>query len=263
MKKIFIYISELDYSMHICSELELGKFEKEQNKQINVSPKLKIKPWSLICNIEFPREQSAVYFKHFLQTKHGIKFAYQNLFFNPLFELKKLLAVLPKSVHVFVLGGLALDGYLGEYTRPHNDADLICWRKDAKTVKNALIKLGYKVREHCLEDNPQIPYYIETDEDNPTITFFIIDEAPNNSFKFNSINLHKIFSKEYLEHKRVSLEGVGFTPVSLLFLDYLNKEGAKGLAKIKKNNPKLYKILGVKIANNKNDRKLINKLLKK
>lgn len=260
MKKIYILVSELNYSLHICtSKSDFDNFLKKQNKPIRVSSELTIKPWSLLCNIEFPREQSVEHFNQFLKTKLGDEFARQYLFFNPLHELKKLLTVLPKSARVFVLGGLALDGYLGKYTRPHNDADLICWRKDVKAVKNALEKLGYGVREHYFEESPKIPYLLETDEDNPTISFFIIDEAPNNSFKFK----REVLPKKYLGNKKVILENVEFTPVSLLFLDYLNKEGAKGLVKIKKNNPKLYKILGVKIFNNKNDRKLILGLMKK
>jgi hypothetical protein len=258
MKTIHVLISEMDSSFHACSsKAELDRFEKTRNKPIRVSPQLTIKPWSPLCNIEFPRERSVDHFNDFLHTKSGIEFANRHLCFNPLYELKKLLALLPKSVRVYVLGGLALDGYLGAYTRPHNDADLICWRKDIQTIRRALKKLGYGIKEHCFDDDPKRPYMLETDEDNPTISFFVIDKAPNSSFRFK----RDVLPEKYLGHDKVNLEGVEFAPVGLPFLHYLNTEGAKSLRRIKQNNPKLYSGLGVKIANNRNDRKMIKRLL--
>ena len=128
MKTIYVFMSEMDNSTLICNSDNLDKFNQSKNKTIKVSPQLQIKPWSLIGQFEFQREQTANEFEQFLKTKNGIEFIDKHIFFNPLTELKKLLAVLPKSSQLYVMGGFSLDGHLGKFTRKHNDVDVICWR---------------------------------------------------------------------------------------------------------------------------------------
>lgn len=152
MTAIHLFVSEIDNSLRVITDKELVAFENKQNKAIRISPKLKIKPWSSVCMLSFPRKQTAQEFKLFLETGAGAAFAKRHLFFDPLAELKKLLAVLPKSCQVYVMGGLALDAHAGKLTRPHNDADLICWRKDVNVVRTALRKIDYKVRGNYSQD---------------------------------------------------------------------------------------------------------------
>ncbi|OGH66727.1 MAG: hypothetical protein A2983_00575 [Candidatus Magasanikbacteria bacterium RIFCSPLOWO2_01_FULL_40_15] len=126
---------------------------------------------------------------------------------NPLSELKRLLAVLPKSCPIYVMGGFALDGHLGKLTRKHNDVDLICWRKDVNIIKKVLERIGYKVREKYDKNNPKLPILLETDEENPAMDVKIIDEQPNNSFTFHfNTPGQQIFSKKMLGSSQVSLD---------------------------------------------------------
>jgi hypothetical protein len=159
------------------------------------------------------------------------------------------------------MGGLALNGYCGEITRIHNDLDLICWRKDIKTAQNALNKIGYKIRVDYFNDKPKIPYRFETDEENPAISFNIIDERPNNSFAIYFNSNEQIYPKGFLGPVKVFLDDMNFKAVDLKLLDIFNEQTRKNLNQIKKDNPKLYEVLSCKIVNNKNDRKIINKLM--
>jgi len=264
MKTIYVFMSEMDNSTLICNSDNLDKFNQSKNKTIKVSPQLQIKPWSLIGQFEFQREQTANEFEQFLKTKNGIEFIDKHIFFNPLTELKKLLAVLPKSSQLYVMGGFSLDGHLGKFTRKHNDVDVICWRKDVNIIKKALKKIGYKVREKYDKDNPKLPILIETDEENPAIEVKIIDELPNNNFKFHfNTPGQQIFPKKMLGPIHVSIEDIKFPVISLELIAELVKIGAQALKRIKKENPNLYKVLGAKIINSKKDLELIDKLMTK
>jgi len=264
MKTIYVFVSEMDNSTIICNSDNRNKFEQSKNKIIKVSPQLQIKPWSLLGQFEFQREQTAQDFEHFLKTKDGFEFIDKHVFFNPLSEFKKLLAVLPKSCELYVMGGFALDGHLGKLTRKHNDIDLICWRKDVNLLKKALKRIGYKVREKYDKDNPKLPILLETDEENPAMEVKIIDEQPNNNFKFNfNTPGQQIFPKKMLGPVQVSLEGIKIPVIRLELIAELTKTGTQTLKRIKKENPKLYKVLGAKIINNKKDLELVDKLMSK
>jgi len=255
-------MSEMDNSTMICNSDNLDKFNQSKNKTIKVSQQLQIKPWSLLGQFEFQRKQTAHKFEQFLKTKDGLEFIDKHVFFNPLSELKKLLVVLPKSCELYVMGGFALDGHLGKLTRKHNDIDLICWRKDVNIFKNALKQIGYKVRETYDKDNPKLPIILETDEENPAIEVKIIDEQPNNSFIFHfNTPGQQIFPKKMLGPVQVSLDGIKMPVIKLELIAELVKIGTQVLKKIKKENPKLYKVLGSKIINNKKDLELINKAM--
>lgn len=264
MKTIYVFMSEMDNSTMICNSDNLDKFNQSKNKTIKVSPQFQIKPYSLLAQFEFQRKQTANEFEQFLKTKNGIEFINKQIFFNPLAELKKLLAVLPKSSQLYVIGGFSLDGHLGKLTRKHNDVDVICWRKDVNIVKKAIKKIGYKVREIYDKDNPKLSILLETDEENPAIEVKIIDEQPNNNFKFHfNTPDQQIFPKEMLGPIQVSIENIKFPTVSLELTAELVKIGARVLKRIKKGNPNLYKVLGAKIVNSKKDLKLIDKLMRK
>jgi len=262
MKTIYVFMSEMDNSTMICNSDNLGQFNKSRNKTIKVSPQLQIKPWSLLGQFDFQRDQTANNFEQFLKTKDGLEFIDKHVFFNPLFEFKKLLTVLPKSSQLYVMGGFALDGHLGKLTRKHNDIDVICWRKDVNIIKKALERIGYKVREKHDKDNHKLPILLETDEENPAIEVKIIDEQPNNSFRFHfNTPGQQIFPQKMLGPVQVSLEGIKFPVIRLELIAELVKIGTQVLKRIKKENPKLYKVLGSKIINNKKDLELIDKLM--
>jgi len=264
MKTIYIYKSEMNNAIHVCSDDNLDEFNKKRNKEITVSSELKIKPWEQICHFVFKRAQSANNFEQFLKTENGSKFIDEQILPNPLTELKKLLKTLPKTCEFYVMGGLALDGHLGKISRVHNDVDLICWRKDVSIFRKALGKIGYKVREHCIKDRPNLPRLLETDEEYPMIEVKIIDEQPNNYFQFH-INCpgEQIYKKKLLGPKQVSLNGLKFPAISLELIDVLSELNRQNLKNIKKENPKLYKVLENKIDNAKSDGKIIKQLLNK
>ena len=76
------------------------------------------------------------------------------------------------------------------------------------------------------------------------------------------MNLHQVFPKKILGPIKVTLDGIKFPAVDYQLLDALNKNAGQWFARTKKENPKLYKMLGYKISNYKNDRKLIDGLIK-
>ena len=183
---------------------------------------------------------------------------------NPLLELSKLLKALPKSCLVYVMGGLALDGYYGSISRKHDDADLICWRKDVNTVQDALTNIGYKVDLNTFPDEPNLPYRFETTDDNHIISFNIIDEGPNDTFVMSFYHFPKqIFSKKFLGPINVLLDGINFSVVDYKLLDKLNKNIGEHFSRLKKDDPDLYNRLGYKIDNYNHDRKLLDKLCNK
>lgn len=261
MKTIFILTSFEDKFL-IDTTNNLEKTLKSYNKKIKVG-KLVINEWDLVCHINFENEKRAEDFKDFLKTDQGYQFIITHFVRNSLAELERLIAALPKSCQFYVIGGLAIDGYTGKISRMHNDADLMCWRKDINKVKAAIKKIGYKSKYHYLQDAPKKAYYIETDEENPIISFFIMDEVSNSSFEISvGNNTHQVIPKNYLGSKKITLNNIKFPVVSLMFLDHFNKKSKASLNQIRKENPKLYSILGAKINNNKHDRKILNRLIK-
>jgi len=262
MKTICILKSETDNSIYADRTSDPDKCLSDHNSGRVLATKKKA-PWVLTCKLAFDREQSAYEFEKFLKTKSGIDFANKHFLFNPLLELNRFLKTLPRSCKVFVMGGLALDGHCGSVSRRHDDADLICWRKDVKIVKETFKKMGYKIKENYFVDQPKVAYRFETDEENSAISFNIIDERPNKSFEISlGKALHQVFPKKFLGPIKVTLDGIKFPAVDYQLLDALNKNAGQWFARTKKENPKLYKMLGYKISNYKNDRKLIDRLMK-
>lgn len=48
------------------------------------------------------------------------------------------------NVEVWLRGGWAMDFFLGEVTRDHEDVDWFAWARDAPTLTAALLKRGYQ-----------------------------------------------------------------------------------------------------------------------
>ena len=180
---------------------------------------------------------------------------------DPLSVLDKLLHALPKSCPVYVMGGLALDGHFGKLSRKHDDADLICWRKDVDAVKGALKKFGYEIEANTFPDNPDLEYRFETTDDDHIISFNIIDERPNDSFEISFYHFPKqVFPKRILGPVMVSLDGVTFPAVGSELLRVFNKNASIYLDRVKNDKPELYSRLGPKIDNNIHDRRLLEQL---
>ncbi len=264
MNKLYIFKSEMTASVHVCSDNELAEFTRKHNRITRRNDNIPYQPWSLTCSMEFQREQTAADFRHFLETGAGMEFIRKHISFNPLSELRKLMAVLPKSCRFYLMGGLSLDGHLGKLSRPHDDVDLICWRKDLAIFQKALKKIGYKTRVIYSKKKPKLAILMETDEENPAIEVKIIDVKPDNCFQLNSnAPTPLIYPKKFLGPVMVTLDGLKFPAITLPFMLALNESGKQNLKRIKKENPKLYKLLGYKITNNKNDRQIIRNLLGK
>lgn len=263
MKIVYVLASTIDDKILVNSTNNLKRALKPYQKKKKVG-QIEINLWDQLCQIEFKDDKRAENFKDFLQSDAGQEFIITHLARNPLPELKKLISVLPKSVPYYIIGGLAIDGYMGKLTRMHNDADLMCWRKDLKSVEKALDKIGYKVNFHYFKDNHKKAYYIETKEENPIISFLIMDELPKNKFEISLGKMtHQVFPKSYLGSKKVKINNLEFPVVKLELIDFLNKKTKANLYKIKKDNPSLFNILGTKVINNKHDRQLLNQLKKK
>ena len=176
-------------------------------------------------------------------------------------ELKKLLKILPESISIYVIGGLALDGHFGKITRRHDDVDLICWRKDLPTIKKSLGKIGYNTKTYNLKKEPNFEFYITTTDKRNIITINVIDKKPNNKFEISYTHFpHKLYPVKLLGPRIVKLRDVIFPTVSLQLLKKLNNNRTKFLTKLKINDPELYQRLGYKVDNYFHDVKLINKL---
>ena len=52
-------------------------------------------------------------------------------------------ALQQRGMDYWLFGGWAVDFWLGEITRPHEDIDIIIWREDAPAVREALAEHGY------------------------------------------------------------------------------------------------------------------------
>jgi hypothetical protein len=162
------------------------------------------------------------------------------------------------------MGGLALDGHIGKISRKHDDADLICWRKDVDTVQNALKNMGYQLDINIFPNEPHLPYRFETTDENHIISCNVIDEGLDNAFVISFYHFPKqIFPKKLLGPYDVSLDGISFLAVDHELLDTFNKNAGEYLNRLKKDNPDLYNRLGYKIDNYYHDRKLLDQLSKK
>lgn len=175
--------------------------------------------------------------------------------------LKEFLIKIPSTSKVYIFGGLAVDGHRGKITRDHDDIDLICWRKDVKTVQKIIRKMGYGIKTSHHPENPKLVYsFVSTDKKN-LITFQIIDKKPNNSFEINFWHFpHQILPTKLLGPAYLTLEKTTFPAVTTKLLYKFNKNAGKYFKKIKKTNPKLYNELGYKLDNYFHDLKIIKKL---
>jgi hypothetical protein len=64
-------------------------------------------------------------------------------------KIKEFLDALEKKkVHYIVIAGVGLDGKRGYLTRPHQDLDVLCSKKDLPKVDEVLEELGYKGRRY-------------------------------------------------------------------------------------------------------------------
>ncbi len=60
-------------------------------------------------------------------------------------KLKELLDAFEKAhIHYMVIAGFGLDGLRGHQTRPHQDVDILCLKKDAKKIEKTTSDLNYK-----------------------------------------------------------------------------------------------------------------------
>jgi len=60
-------------------------------------------------------------------------------------KLKELLDAFEKqNITHMVIAGFGLDGHRGYQTRPHQDVDIICLKKDSKKIVKLTKELGYK-----------------------------------------------------------------------------------------------------------------------
>jgi hypothetical protein len=60
-------------------------------------------------------------------------------------KIKELLGAFEKAnVNYMVIAGFGLDGLRGHQTRPHQDVDILCLKKDAKKIEKVTSDLGYE-----------------------------------------------------------------------------------------------------------------------
>lgn len=112
-------------------------------------------------------------------------------------KLKEFTGELEKNkLKYIVIAGLGLDGKRGFLTRPHQDVDMLCLKKDKKKVENVYEKLGYYIKENDHDkyqlrraDGSKIDLVYLTIEDNEAVSYgrIAITRFPKELFEKSQI----------------------------------------------------------------------------
>ena len=131
------------------------------------------------------------------------------------------------------MGGVAVDGYAGGWTRDHQDVDLLIFRKDLERAENALRKLGYPYQEFTHPKDGSLVYKIRTDDPDRTFSFQILDKRGDGEFEVSFYrDLRLVFPMSYIKPVNwLKLEGIRFPAISKDFLIKLKQNEIKNFKK--------------------------------
>lgn len=159
-------------------------------------------------------------------------------------NLEKLAAInkeLETKCFYLVFGGFAMDGILGKFTRSHKDIDLLCFRKDIKTVKQGLKSVGFEMIEVAHHKDKELIYKMISNDKQKTCTCHILDEVIDNCFEISFYHfLRQRFPLDLIAMQSVTLHGITYPTPTKEFLCILKEQENTLLNEIKKNKPKKY-----------------------
>ena len=161
---------------------------------------------------------------------------------NLLKRFKKLIEKIDDKFFYAVMGGVAVDGYVGKLTRNHHDVDMIIFREDVDRAETVLDDLGYKPKRFTHPEKPNLEYKMQTGDEDHLFSFQILDRIDNDKFEISFYRdpylvfpLHYIKTPTWLE-----LEGIKFPVVSKEFLIKLKENELMFFEKLKRNNREKY-----------------------
>lgn len=140
-----------------------------------------------------------------------------------------------------VFGGFAMDGLRGCITRPHKDIDMLCFRRDAETVKKELYEIGIGLNDVIHIEDSSLIYKMVSQDSSKTVTIHILDEALDNCFEISFYRSLRVRFPMYLiAPKSVILERVLFPVPQIGFLIKLKKMEHNRLEKVRMEKPQVY-----------------------
>lgn len=143
-----------------------------------------------------------------------------------------------------VMGGIAIDGYVGKITRNHPDVDMIIFREDLEKTEQVLEDLGYKHKRFTHPKKSGLEYKMQTGDEDHLFSFQIADFVDKDKFEISFYrDLHMIFPLSYINPSiTLELEGVRFPAVSKEMLTKLKESEIKFFEKLKKQDLEKYEI---------------------
>lgn len=167
---------------------------------------------------------------------------------------------LEKKCFYLVFGGFAIDGILGEFTRPHKDIDLLCFRRDLETVEDGLTNVGFNMVKVAHHKDAELIYKLVSSD--KICTCHILDEVLDNCFEISFYHfLRQRFPLYLLALQSVTLQNITFPIPAKEFLYLLKEQENTLLNEIKKNNPEKYHKWGKRHKSIKRDIKLLKAIL--
>lgn len=157
-------------------------------------------------------------------------------------NLGKLSAInkeLEEKCFYLIFGGFGIDGVLGKFTRPHKDIDLLCFRRDAETVKEGLKNAGFEMIEVAHHKDLDLIYKLVSSD--KTCTCHILDEVIDNCFEISFYHfLRQRFPLYLLALQSITLHNITYPIPTKEFLYLLKEQEDVFLNEMKKNNPEKY-----------------------
>lgn len=159
-------------------------------------------------------------------------------------KLSEFIGTVNKELFFVVMGGIAVDGYVGEVTRSHPDVDMLIFREDIESVENILISLGYLPKKFNHPKEADFIYKMQTRYKDHLLSFQILDKVGKNQFEISFYrDPHLVFPLSFIKPpKWLTLEGVYFPVVSKEFLIELKEREIDFYEKLKREDFEKYKL---------------------
>ena len=147
-----------------------------------------------------------------------------------------------ENLFYVVFGGVAVDGFVGMFTRKHSDVDFLCFREDVEKIENVLEELGYETKKfnHPMESG--LMYKIQTGGEDHLISFQIMDRVGRDNIEISFYRTpHLILPLNYIDPPiLLKLDRITFPAVSIEMLVKLKKMEVEFFEKEKLENAEKY-----------------------